>query len=430
MRRRRWPYIALAVLALGGLCYLGLVLLDGRACAPDDRRCLEVDRLLRIEELLELSPLLRWRQRPYLDATFEGTRVATDRRGFRVVEPDRIDEGRGDEPTIVAYGASPDFGYGVEARDAWPAVVHDLVERSGAAVRVVNAGEIGYSSLQGRQLFDVTKRLFPIDVAIFSYVVNDVEQIRFFFPDGRDDRSSVRAGRVAVRVQNALASFAPFSALRRVVTRYAARSVGVAGARRLLDHAMTRTLPEDYEANLRGLAQRARKAGIQPVFLVLPFKLPVVVPPAPAGVDVVLDAGEAALASGDPRSALREAHRAIALDDLSRRAWRLRGLALEALDRHDEADAAFVEATKHILHDCVRSASVYNDIMRRVAAQTGTPLVDAAPLLGGDAANMELYVRGDYVHPNARGHRLIGEAVAMAVGPLLRSRAEQPLRGE
>jgi lysophospholipase L1-like esterase len=35
---------------------------------------------------------------------------------------------------------------------------------------------------------------------------------------------------------------------------------------------------------------------------------------------------------------------------------------------------------------------------------------------------MDLYVKGDYVHPNARGHRWIAQAVVDVLSPLVSER--------
>jgi lysophospholipase L1-like esterase len=388
-------------------------------CEPADRRCRDLERLLEIQALLQIDPGLRWRQRANLDVLFEGTRVVTDEHGFRVDPTEPVPKPAPEAPIIAAFGASPDFGYGVEASEAWPARLARGLAEQGLGARVVNAGQIGYSSWQGLRLYDLTKRWLPFRVAIVSFVVNDVEQLRFFFPDGHDDRSSVAPSGASATLRNALSAWAPFEALRRAVFRSVARRIDPDRPRELLTHAFVRVLPADYEENLRGFVNRGRRLGVATVFLQMPFRLPEPVPDAPPGIEERLDEIEKLLVLGDAAGARSLADQAVAQDPFHRRAWRLRAQARDALGDTEGARADYAEAVRHMIHGCARDARTYNAIMKRVADETGTPVVDAASLLGGDRADMELFVPGDYIHPNAEGHRRIALKVLEILPGLL-----------
>jgi len=183
----------------------------------------DLQRLQRITRLLAMDPDLMWRQRPDLDTTFEGTQVWTDGERMRLATPPgdpARDRPRG-RPEIVVFGASPTFGYGVEGRDAWPSVLEDRLREPLPGVRVRNAGQIGFSSWQGRRLVDQVIDDWAPDLVVIDYVVNDVERIRFFFPDGQEDGVSGPPSALLARVANAVRFFPPTGLLLEAVARLA-----------------------------------------------------------------------------------------------------------------------------------------------------------------------------------------------------------------
>jgi lysophospholipase L1-like esterase len=67
------------------------------------------------------------------------------------------------------------------------------------------------------------------------------------------------------------------------------------------------------------------------------------------------------------------------------------------------------------------------DLIGQVAAETNTPLIDLGPRFAAAIrAGQDPYRTGDDTHPNELGQRLMCEAIAPAVMPLL---AEVPVRG-
>jgi len=370
----------------------------------------ELARLQRILAVLQVDPALLWRQRSLLDVAFEGTRVVTDAGGFRLV-PEPASHRLPGARRVVAMGASPTFGYGVEAADAWPAVTGRALAGRIPGLEIINAGQIGYSSWQGLRLWGEVVRDRKPELAVVSYVVNDIERIRFFFPNGSDDAHTPLPGRSFARVRNALESFGPTALFIRQLVRTAA-VVLPRPSHALQQWTHVRTTPHDYEANLLKFVALSRARGIRLVFLVLPFRLPAPIPPRPAQADVLLAAAEVAFTAGDCDLATRLVDQCLALDTWGGQAHDLRGRLLEREGHPVQAKAAYATAARHVIYDCARDARTYNTIMTRVARDTDTPLVDPTPALGNTAANMELFVAHDYIHPNAAGHRIIADCVA------------------
>jgi acyl-CoA thioesterase I len=76
------------------------------------------------------------------------------------------------EPVIVAFGDSLTAGYGVEAHEAYPALVETILRREGYDYRVVNAGVSGDTTAGGLRRVDWVLRARP-DVAIVALGAND-----------------------------------------------------------------------------------------------------------------------------------------------------------------------------------------------------------------------------------------------------------------
>jgi lysophospholipase L1-like esterase len=401
-----------------------LALLTGLAAWANWEPPPDLARLQSVLQLLRQDPRLMWRQRERLDVEFEGTRVVTDFDGFRVGTPEEATypvHSAGNK-LVVALGASPTFGYGVELHQAWPAVVGQLLQGAFPGVKVRNAGQIGFSSWQGRQVLDEVLGAFSPHLLLVSFVENDIERLRFFFPQAVEDGGVPLPTARGAAWYNRLRALPPTAWGLRTLERLAARLAPARRARQVFELEHVRSLPATYEANLRAIIARARDRGVPVVLVVLPFRLPQPTPPQPPEVPGLLEGARAALAAGDLERALAVARDVIERDPLAGEAHYLMGRVLEARGQDDAADQAYREAVRTTVYACVRDAVAYNAIMRRVAADTGTPLADPTRSLGAEAADMRLYVKGDYIHPNPEGQR----RVARCVAPL----AERALRGE
>ncbi len=381
-------------------------------------------RLERIQAVLELHPERFWRVRPGLDVDFEGARVRTDARGLRQgPEPAALPThgARPERPLrVLSLGASPTFGWGVEAEQAYPAVAEALLRSRGHDLEVTNAGQIGYAAGQGLALLEELLAVEQPGLITASWVVNDIDRLRFFLPNGRDDASTAPPSPgEAARMNRALHTW-PWAPLRRWRSGVQAKLALRRSARPLYELAHPRTRPEGYRAALTRLVSIGEQRGIPVVLVLLPFHLPEEVPAAPAAAAPLLEQGVEELMACRVEEAGAAFEQAVELDGLGSAPWYWRGRVHEALGETGLAREAYARAYGSLIHDCVRDAARYNDIMATLAAELGVPLVDTRPALGQRSARMDRHLPGDTIHPNVEGHAAVGRCLASALDAVSR----------
>jgi len=109
-------------------------------------------------------------------AAFPGARnnyeVRTNARGFRT--PDFLEKKAPGVFRIVCLGDSSTFGMNVEAKDAYPQILHRLLnEFHPGRFEVLNLGSPGFSSRQGLELIRREVLSLQPDLVIFAYGTND-----------------------------------------------------------------------------------------------------------------------------------------------------------------------------------------------------------------------------------------------------------------
>lgn len=184
---------------------------------------------------------------------------------------------------------------------------------------------------------------------------------------------------------------------------------------------------EHYEANLRAMIGLCRAAGV-PMLLVLPPSNLADCPPFKSqpsdnlsAVDRARWAEQVAAAAtcfqSDVAAAVTHLEAAIALDPLYAQTWYDLGKCLEALERWEEARVALTAARD--LDICpLRMLSVMEERCRRVAAETGTPFLDAATLVAAACPHQlpGSPVLIDHVHPGPEGHQMLAWALLERMG--------------
>lgn len=133
----------------------------------------------KITKILKEDSELIWVIRPYINTVFESNRLFTNSLGFRNSEIKEKQKNR-----IIIMGASPSFGWGVEKEKTYAYLLEEKLKD----YEVINASVIGYSSYQGKILFEKKIKDLKPDMLIFAYGVNDPDRYRFFRNEDRPDK--------------------------------------------------------------------------------------------------------------------------------------------------------------------------------------------------------------------------------------------------
>jgi lysophospholipase L1-like esterase len=371
----------------------------------------------------EPDPELLWRLRPGYEE--EGVRVGAA--GFRGLPGAQDPE----QWRVAALGDSVTFGYSnPRYEDTWPARLEGLVSaRCATHISVLNAGITGYSSEQGRRLYQRRFSEVSPDVVILLYGYNDHHL------SGASDATKLEAGPGA----GALRWLRDLS-LARALRKLSFEWLALAPDRSL----EPRVAPSRFRENLRGLIAEIRERDAVPVLMTIPIRpgIPLVENPVRittlAGAEGWVSpirwlerrlppgAGEVLLSlvfTGTPPETAWlgrvEPHLVRAVDAAPEQALPrfVRGLARHA--RGDAAGAHDDFAAALELDGERRTLTAYNDDIREIGAETGSAVVDL------EAALVVAERRGqppsfhDVVHLTARGNAIAAAALAPVVARAL-----------
>lgn len=193
------------------------------------------------------------------------------------------------------------------------------------------------------------------------------------------------------------------------------------------DDELKRAVLTHYRLNLERMVRLARDAGAGVVLVTPAVNLKDMSPfksehreglgeAERAGFASFLERAGERLAAGAADEALALCRQALEIDDRYAAAWFLRGRALFALDRYDEAEQAFRRAVDEDVAP-LRMLGAMPGILAETAAEYDVPLVDFREILGraylakyGHAVfGREVFL--DHVHTTADGYRLLGLAL-------------------
>ena len=296
---------------------------------------------------LEYDPVLGWQNLPrYRDGD-----IAIDSLSFRGRET-TVRKAPG-TVRIVCAGDSRTFGTWMDFRrvrfdNAYPPLLETIAAASGATrVEVINAGVIGYSSAQGLRQFRVRLLELDPDVVVVSFGFNDHS-----FAWNPALRS------LEPRRRWARALLYAFADVRTV-------QFGLRLYQSLAPHPAPFSVRwvdlEEYEYTLRRFVEMGRDHQIRLVFLTQALR-PIELGDSPPAF---------------PEQPLKDPYALFGANDL-------RGLH--------------------------RVTGEYQAVLRRVAAETGTPVADAAAAFATPRGE-PLFGPYDLVHPNPTGARLIAQTV-------------------
>ncbi len=165
---------------------------------------------------------------------------------------------------ILTLGCSTTFGWGVTDDESYPAVLEQLARRGGAAdVEVVNGGQPGYTTFQGRWLWDRTLHHYAPDVVLIGYVVQDARKAAY-----SDKSQAILQQDARFLKDNLFYRLRVYLALRHLLCGVQIRAKERSGDQ----GGEYRVPPADFADNLRGLVADIRAVGAEPVLFGYPLE--------------------------------------------------------------------------------------------------------------------------------------------------------------
>ena len=127
--------------------------------------------------------------KPNLGITWGGGRIATDEFGLRnehpAAKPQRVYR-------ILTLGDSVTFGFGVDQKRSFPAVLQDLLNtKGGQQYQVINAGIPGYNIADEGALLPALLARYKPDLVLWTLVSNDYDDSLGVDPEGRITQSNI-----------------------------------------------------------------------------------------------------------------------------------------------------------------------------------------------------------------------------------------------
>lgn len=119
------------------------------------------------------DPRILFEMRPGFDGYSEGTTVRTNSRGLREREL-TLAPSQG-TTRVLFLGDSVTFGSGVLAEEAFPRLLEPALSEAGAGrVETLNAGVVGYNTLQELGRLEEVGLAYRPDVVVLTFLVNDL----------------------------------------------------------------------------------------------------------------------------------------------------------------------------------------------------------------------------------------------------------------
>ncbi len=171
----------------------------------------------------------------------------------------------GDIFRVMTLGCSTTFGWGVDDGQSYPAQLQSMLDESHpGTVEVINAGQPGYTSFQGRWLWEEALKHYEPDVVLIGYVVQDARKAAY-----SDKSQAILQNDNRFMKDHVLYKSRVYLALRSILG-----SVQIEAKERPQNGqgGIYRVPPEDYVANLRSLVASIQAVGATPVLFGFPLE--------------------------------------------------------------------------------------------------------------------------------------------------------------
>jgi|GEM_PF-1669318 len=207
---------------------------------------------------ISFSPTLHYQMRPGFTGEIYKAPVEINSFGFRGRE---FSIEKSDTFRIVCMGNSCTFGNEVKLSETYPYLLEKrLKQRLGDEVQVINAGIPGYSSYQGKILWEEKIAVLQPDIVVVSYGFNDRRTV----PDiGWQDGAEFF--RRNAKAQSRMEFFR-----RSYLCKWLLHILNLDEKIPKIEGYAVRVDKEQYEANMQEIAGEAKSAGAKVLFLGMP----------------------------------------------------------------------------------------------------------------------------------------------------------------
>ena len=221
------------------------------------------------------DPRVLFEMSPDFEGFSEGTAVRTNSRGLR--ERELPVEPAADTTRILFLGDSVTFGSGVPAEEAFPRLLEAALAAAGAGrVESLNAGVVGYNTLQELGRLEDVGLAYRPDVVVLTFVVNDLLESFSIFDHQYLPAPPFAAQKVLLRKQSHLYRFVQGTYWRVAQDLRRAQTGPTEPLRK-------RERMDERLAQLGQIVERTRASGARFLLLLYPDNLADPVSPGPSG---------------------------------------------------------------------------------------------------------------------------------------------------
>lgn len=229
------------------------------------------DPLDKAKEVLDIDSSIGWRQKVNFRGKFLNIPLITNELGLRDKPLSKIANAA---KKILFLGPSSTFGWGVGYGETYSANLEKLLrsEYPDQDIKVLNGGQIGFSTWQGLQFY--RKELLEnihFDIIVVAYGINDVDKFRFYYNSPLSDKDEFATPKTHWKsvLQNAMNNlnfvnfFSRMASKALHIVRCGQRNVPV----RRVDNS-------DFIRNIGEYIKLGRKLGSDIILLASPYALP------------------------------------------------------------------------------------------------------------------------------------------------------------
>ena len=372
-------------LILFGFLLLGLLEIILRIAIPATR----LNLLESVLTICEEDNDFIWKQRENINTIFQGKEVSTNNLGLRNNSIPK--EKSSGTFRIICLGASSTFGWGVERTEAYPAVLETMLNKtlSPKKIEVINAGQIGYTTYQGKKFFKDRLVDYKPDAVTIEYLLNDVDQCRFFRNDGRRDSQTPRLPAAALELRKWMTQSRIYLCLQRIIGNFKQKNTAYAAA--ILKNRFTlstiRVTQKEYEKNISEIIEFCISRGISVVLIKMPVNLSLPI--------------------------LNETEKDFINNQFSLSAYYFNiACEYEKNCDFDTASVFYKKSLDYQVLECTKAGKLYQQSMKKTAEHYAVPMVDADTAFRNASNGAQLFnLPRDAIHPSPRGHRIIAEFV-------------------